>query len=103
MENKTIRPCAHCNNWTPDEAAECFDNISRELGNRLWEVLTQHGDETRTQGTFTAGTNHEGYAESPDQLWDTDGKYNSIASFWNKFTEAEQLEINEALAKEFGA
>jgi hypothetical protein len=102
MENKTIQPSEHCNNLTPDQAAECLDGISRTLGNRLWEVLTEHGDKTRMQGTFSAGTNSEGFAETPDQLWDTDGKYNSIASFWGKFTESEQLEINAAMVKEYG-
>tara|TARA_R100000995_G_C3465284_1_gene115331 strand:+ start:676 stop:1002 length:327 start_codon:yes stop_codon:yes gene_type:complete len=107
MENETIQPNEWCNSWTPDEVAECLAGISDSTYNRLWEVLNQHGDKTRMQGTYSAGPNQYGYAEYPDQLWGTDsegvyGKYNSVASFWDKFTEAERLEINAAIAKECG-
>jgi len=51
MENETIQPNEWCNSWTPDEVAECLAGISDSTYNRLWEVLNQHGDKTRMQGT----------------------------------------------------
>jgi len=70
---------------TPDTVAECYPiKLSDPLYNRLWS-MTEFYDRK--------------FREEPDH------EANSLASFWNKFTDEEKVALNaaaEAYEKEWG-
>lgn len=90
--------------WTPDEVAEALDGISRDTGIRLWELLSEipPKDQKPIGGYEDVDMGGDGgesgirYSEYPPEI----GTYDkgTVAAVWNKLTEEQQVEINEAFA-----
>ena len=72
---------------TADELAECY-HVSEELYRKLWQV-TAASEKNDTRNDI----------ENYDPASWTEGAPNLLSKVWDKFTEAEQTEIDKALAE----
>jgi len=72
---------------TADQLAECY-HVSEELYRKLWKV-TAASEKNDTRNDI----------ENYDPASWTEGAPNLLSKVWDKFTEAEQTEIDKALAE----
>lgn len=74
----SIKPNSLFEVWSPDEVAEALDGVSKETSARLWnDFVPLYSGQPRS--------------EVPDDF----GR-RCLAKWWDKLTEAEQLELNTA-------
>lgn len=78
--------------YTPDEAAETLDGVSPETYARLWNLLGEMESTKPLGGDGSDGTVEWPEPTEPDH---------SLLAIWSTLTEAEQAEINDALAKAY--
>lgn len=78
-----IRPHGLFTVWSPDQVAECIDGIPQELYVRLWDIVPEYDDKPRS--------------EVPD-----DFEERCLARWWDRFTEGEQLLLNDLATRDEG-
>jgi len=83
--------------WTADEVAEClsYPDPDQVIYKKLWQFLSDAENQTPAGGDGSNGT-----VETPDARLDLDND-DKAGSWWHKLTNAEQLVINEAWAKDY--
>ncbi len=86
--------------WTADEVAECL-NVSNALSVKLWDILSESKNPTPQGGDGSLDSRGRPTVEEPSGQWDSDND-DKAPHWWNKLTDVEQVEINDAFVKEYG-
>lgn len=81
----TIKPNAMFETIRADEVAECWDGVSSELYQALWNKIVPH-QKPIPNLEDSGPSDHVGYE--------------NLSAHWNRLTEEEQVELNRLAAKE---